>query len=176
MNEALEERVAKLEAAVSELRSIIGRHKSYSDFAIAPRPVKDRLPPEYWAARARAKARANELMAEMFLAEVRRSGGVTQDEWAETDGITQPTMAELDSHEDMPISTLRRLVRALGGELGHLKPEFVNSVSSFAARVVGDFSPAIRLTWAHPQFGFAIRRKVRLMKDGFLRMAKPGCG
>ncbi len=44
------------------------------------------------------------------------------------------------------------------------KTEFVNSEASFARAVVDTHRPAIRLTWAHPQFGFAIRRKARLLE------------
>lgn len=66
---------------------------------------------------ARAKARAKEMMAEMLLAEIRRSVGLTQEEMAETLGIKQPTLSRLESQEDMQISTLNRLIQALGGKL-----------------------------------------------------------
>jgi transcriptional regulator with XRE-family HTH domain len=66
---------------------------------------------------ARAKARAREMMAEMLLAEVRKSVGLTQEEVAESLGIKQPTLSRLESQDDMQISTLRRLIHALGGEL-----------------------------------------------------------
>jgi transcriptional regulator with XRE-family HTH domain len=66
---------------------------------------------------ARAKARAKEVMAEMLLAEVRKAVGLTQDEVAATLGIKQPTLSRLESQDDMQISTLRRLIEALGGKL-----------------------------------------------------------
>jgi transcriptional regulator with XRE-family HTH domain len=66
---------------------------------------------------ARAKARAREVMAEMLLAEVRKAVGLTQDEVAATLGIKQPTLSRLESQDDMQISTLRRLIEALGGKL-----------------------------------------------------------
>lgn len=68
-------------------------------------------------ARARAKSRAKELMAEMLLSEIRQAAGLTQEELAEALGIKQPTLSKLESQHDMQISTLERLVRALGGEL-----------------------------------------------------------
>jgi transcriptional regulator with XRE-family HTH domain len=68
-------------------------------------------------ARARAKARAKEMMAEMLLAEIRQAVGLTQEELAATLGIKQPTLSRLESQDDMQVSTLQRLVRALGGEL-----------------------------------------------------------
>ena len=67
--------------------------------------------------RARAKARAKETLAEMMLAEIRQAVGLTQEELAATLGIKQPTLSRLESQHDMQISTLQRLVRALGGEL-----------------------------------------------------------
>lgn len=68
-------------------------------------------------ARARSKALAKSMMAEMLLAEVRRTVGLTQEELATALDIKQPTLSRMESQSDMQISTLRRLVRALGGEL-----------------------------------------------------------
>lgn len=65
----------------------------------------------------RAKARAKEMMAEMLLAEIRREVGLTQEEVAASLGIKQPSLSRLESQDDMQISTLRRLIAALGGEL-----------------------------------------------------------
>ena len=67
--------------------------------------------------RARADARTREMMAEMLLAEVRRLVGLTQEEVAQKLGIKQPTLSKLESQDDMQISTLRRLIQALGGTL-----------------------------------------------------------
>ena len=67
--------------------------------------------------RARAAVRSREMMAEMFLSELRRLSGLTQNELAAALGIKQPTLSRLESQEDMQISTLQRLVKALGGEL-----------------------------------------------------------
>jgi DNA-binding XRE family transcriptional regulator len=82
-----------------------------------PRNFKElqaKMPPESLA---RAKQRAKEMMAEMLLAEIRHSAGLTQEELADLLGIKQPTLSRLESQEDMQISTLRRLIHALGGEL-----------------------------------------------------------
>lgn len=67
--------------------------------------------------RARAQGRAQEMMAEMLLAEIRKAVGLTQADLAATLGIKQPTLSRLESQDDMQISTLRRLIQALGGEL-----------------------------------------------------------
>ena len=64
-----------------------------------------------------AKARAKDLMAEMLLAEIRKEAGFTQNALADSLGIKQPTLSKLESQEDMQISTLQRLIQALGGQL-----------------------------------------------------------
>lgn len=67
--------------------------------------------------RARAEAKAKEMMAEMLLAELRKFAGMTQQELASILGITQPSLSKIENQDDMQISTLRRLVEALGGKL-----------------------------------------------------------
>lgn len=66
---------------------------------------------------ARVKARAKEMMAEMLLAEIRQEAGLTQEKLAEALEIKQPSLSKLESQTDMQISTLRRIIHALGGEL-----------------------------------------------------------
>ena len=53
----------------------------------------------------------------MPLKELRRLAGKTQVELARSMGIAQPTLSRLEVQADMQISTLRRLVAALGGKL-----------------------------------------------------------
>ena len=55
--------------------------------------------------------RAKEMLAEMLLAEVRQSVGLTQEELAATLGIKQPTLSRLESQHDMQVSTLQRWSR-----------------------------------------------------------------
>ena len=76
--------------------------------------LRDRMTPEQ---RMQADATAKEMMAEMLLAQVRKSAGLTQEEVAQTLGIRQPSLSKLENQDDMQISTLRRLVEALGGKL-----------------------------------------------------------
>ena len=76
--------------------------------------LEQKLSPESLA---RAKARAKEIMAEMLLAEIRKSVGLTQEDLAAQLGIKQPTLSKLESQDDMQVSTLSRLIQALGGEL-----------------------------------------------------------
>ena len=65
----------------------------------------------------RAQQRAREMMAEMLLSELRKSAGITQEQLASSLGIKQPTLSRLESQDDMQISTLRRVIESLGGEL-----------------------------------------------------------
>jgi len=78
------------------------------------RELEENMSPESLA---RVEARAKEMMAEMLLAELRKFMGLTQEELAGRLGITQPSLSKLESQDDMYVSTLRRLVEALGGKL-----------------------------------------------------------
>lgn len=65
----------------------------------------------------KAQAKTKDIMAEMLLTEIRKEAGFTQEDLAETIGIKQPSLSKLESQEDMQISTLQRLIKALGGQL-----------------------------------------------------------
>ena len=67
--------------------------------------------------RERAARRVQELLGEMLLSEVRQRVGKSQRELAEALGIKQPSLSKLEKQSDMHISTLQRIVTALGGEL-----------------------------------------------------------
>jgi transcriptional regulator with XRE-family HTH domain len=66
---------------------------------------------------AMAKARAKEMQAEMLLTELRKLEGVTQVGLAEKLGIKQPAVSQLEQQDHMQVSTLQRIVKALGGVL-----------------------------------------------------------
>lgn len=66
---------------------------------------------------ARAEMKAKEMLADMLLAEIRKQMGLTQKELAAALNIKQPTLSKIESHEDMQIGTLSRIIEALGGEL-----------------------------------------------------------
>ena len=57
------------------------------------------------------------LLAAMDLAELRGALAVTQEELAERLSIAQSNVSRLERRDDMLLSTLREVVRALGGEL-----------------------------------------------------------
>ncbi len=65
----------------------------------------------------RGSRRGRELLTEMFLGELRKSSGMSQRELAAALGIKQPSLSKLEKQTDMQITTLRRIVEALGGEL-----------------------------------------------------------
>ncbi len=65
----------------------------------------------------KARAKAKEMMAEMLVAEIRKAAGFTQEDLAKAMGIKQPTLSKLESQEDIQITTLQRLIHALGGQL-----------------------------------------------------------
>ncbi len=92
--------------------------------------------------RDRAAARTGELLDELLLSEIREQAGKSQRQVADALGIKQPSLSKLEKQSDMQISTLRRIVNALGGELevsarfpvGTVKIEPFNPRSPAAAR------------------------------------------
>lgn len=69
------------------------------------------------ATRRRAAGRARQLLAELLLSEMRILAGRSQRELAEALGIKQPSLSKLENQSDMQISTLQRIVEALGGQV-----------------------------------------------------------
>ncbi|SCM79351.1 putative transcriptional regulator [uncultured Pleomorphomonas sp.] len=76
--------------------------------------LRARMSPE---ARAEAEAMAGQLDAEMNLAEVRRALKLSQEEIGQTLQINQGSVAKIEKRADMYVSTLRRFIEAMGGEL-----------------------------------------------------------
>lgn len=68
-------------------------------------------------ARASAVAKAQAMLAEMPLFELRQARGLTQEELATLLHVSQPSIAKLEKRTDMYLSTLRSHIEALGGEL-----------------------------------------------------------
>jgi len=67
--------------------------------------------------RSRAAKRTHELLSELLLGEIRAQTGKSQAELAHDLGIKQPSLSKLENQSDMQISTLRKIITALGGEL-----------------------------------------------------------
>lgn len=68
-------------------------------------------------ARQRAAELTRQMNMEILLEEVRQQAEMTQAELAQAMGISQPNVSKLEGEDDMRISTLRRIVKALGGTL-----------------------------------------------------------
>jgi hypothetical protein len=65
----------------------------------------------------RVRKRVDAELLEMSLTELRRELGVTQTEMAAAAEMTQGELSKLERRDDHLVSTLRKCVRALGGEL-----------------------------------------------------------
>lgn len=69
------------------------------------------------ATKARAASRTKVLLADVHLQELRRARRLSQEELGERLGPTQPEVSKIEGRVDMYVSTLRRYVEAMGGEL-----------------------------------------------------------
>lgn len=69
------------------------------------------------ASRARARAKARAMLAEMPLQELRHARGLSQETLAAALHVRQASISKLERRTDMYISTLRSHIRAMGGEL-----------------------------------------------------------
>lgn len=81
--------------------------KKFSDLRAAMSPQ----------AQARADARAQTMLAEMPLQELRQARGLSQKMLAEVLHVQQPSIAKLEKRTDMYLSTLRSHIEAMGGHL-----------------------------------------------------------
>jgi transcriptional regulator with XRE-family HTH domain len=69
------------------------------------------------AAQSRSAARAEAMLVEMQLRELRKSRQATQVDVAKAMNVEQAAVSKLERRDDMYVSTLREYVKALGGEL-----------------------------------------------------------
>ena len=68
-------------------------------------------------ARARSQAKAEKMIGEMALDELREALKLTQESLAQNLRINQAAVSKVEKRTDMLISTLRRTIKAMGGEL-----------------------------------------------------------
>lgn len=66
---------------------------------------------------AASEQRAHKFIASLKLGELRKARELTQQQLAETLGISQASVSELESRADLLLSTLGRFIQASGGEL-----------------------------------------------------------
>lgn len=78
----------------------------------------DTLKQRMGAARVRdVDARTQAMLGDMLLSEIRKRSGFTQKEVADALGISQPGLSKMEQQDDIQVSTLGRLVEAMGGTL-----------------------------------------------------------
>src|SRR5438132_11733872 len=83
-----------------------------------PIMLKDKMKGLSPAQRKKGEARAAELIAEeMTLRELRHARKLTQVKMAKTLGVTQDSVSRLENRSDLLLSTLRKTVEAMGGNL-----------------------------------------------------------
>ncbi len=78
------------------------------------RDLMAKLPAER---RARIEARAQQMLAELPLHELRQARKLTQKALAAAMGTGQTSVSKLERRADMYVGTLRNLIQAMGGEL-----------------------------------------------------------
>ena len=67
--------------------------------------------------RNRVEAKKQEILTEIRLGELRQAFKLTQRQLADTLKVNQAAISKIESQSDMYISTLRRFLSAMGGEL-----------------------------------------------------------
>ncbi|GMR13751.1 MAG: XRE family transcriptional regulator [Gemmatimonadota bacterium] len=78
------------------------------------RTIREKMDPER---QERIRERTEELLVELPLQELRQARALSQQELAEVLGLNQATVSKLERRTDMYLSSLRRFVEAMGGEL-----------------------------------------------------------
>lgn len=76
--------------------------------------LEEKISPER---RAKIEARVKEMLAEIALQELRQSLNLTQEQVAEIMQLNQAAVSKMERQSDMYISTLQKLIAALGGKL-----------------------------------------------------------
>ena len=76
--------------------------------------LQEKMSPE---ARARSEALANKMIEEMPLDELRVARDLTQEHLAELLNVRQSAVSKLERRSDMYVSTLGKMVKAMGGSL-----------------------------------------------------------
>ncbi len=98
--------------------------------------LRSRMTPQ---SQARAGAKAQTMLAEMPLNELRQARGLSQKMLAEVLHVQQPSIAKMEKRTDMYLSTLRSHIEAMGGQLEVVArfPDGAVKISNF-----GDLGPA----------------------------------
>jgi len=93
--------------------------------------LRQQMSPE---SQARAEVKAQAMLAEMPLNELRQARGLSQKMLAEILHVQQPSIAKMEKRTDMYLSTLRSHIEAMGGQLEVVArfPDGAVRISNFA--------------------------------------------
>jgi DNA-binding transcriptional regulator YiaG len=78
------------------------------------RELRKKMSPER---QAMAKARTEEMLAELALQELRQALNLTQEEVAAAMQMNQGAVSKMEHQSDIYVSTLRKFISAMGGQL-----------------------------------------------------------
>jgi transcriptional regulator with XRE-family HTH domain len=78
------------------------------------RELQEKMSP---ASRAEADRLYRQHLQDMLLSEIRRAQGLTQVEVAKAMGVEQASVSKIEHQTDLYISTLRKFIKACGGDL-----------------------------------------------------------
>ena len=76
--------------------------------------LREKMSPEI---QARAQARTNEMLVELALQDLRKSLDLTQEQVAEAMQMNQAAVSKMEHQSDIYVSTLRKFISAMGGQL-----------------------------------------------------------
>jgi predicted XRE-type DNA-binding protein len=105
-------------------------HKRFSDLTDAFSDTR----------RNRIREKSEELLEEMSMADLRQALHRTQRQLADDLKVSQPAVARMEQRADMHISSLRKVIEAMGGELEVRArfPQGTVTLTNFAAQIEGD--------------------------------------
>jgi len=87
--------------------------------------LRAKLPPEVQES---ARRKAEMFKLDIKLEEIRKARHITQKEIADVVGIKQPSLSKMEKEDDLHLSSLKKLVEALGGSL-NVSADFPDGVS-----------------------------------------------
>jgi transcriptional regulator with XRE-family HTH domain len=103
--------------------------------------VRDKIAKLNAAQRKEVKDRTAELIAEeMSLRDLRKARKLTQARLAKALGVTQDSVSRLEKRSDLLLSTLRKTVKAMGGDV-RIVAEFPDRAPVVLLELPGDESP-----------------------------------
>jgi transcriptional regulator with XRE-family HTH domain len=95
-------------------------------------------------AQARVEAKTKVLLEEMALNELREAMNLTQESLAETLNVKQASISKMERRSDMYLSTLRKIIEAMGGrlEIVAIMPDGAVRIRQFKRLRAGSGEPA----------------------------------